>query len=94
MHSNLIAPSVVSRLTPTEDALFTESAAAHRMGVSPRTLQKWRITGEGPPFVRLSSRCIRYRLQDMADWTQGRLRRSTSQTGHESTPRRNRRNSR
>ena len=37
--------------TPFDNVLST-SAAAALLGLSPRTLDGWRRSGEGPPFVR------------------------------------------
>lgn len=37
-------------------------AAAAVLGVEPRTLEKWRRTGNGPRFVAYSTRCVRYQL--------------------------------
>ncbi len=36
-----------------------------------RTLERWRLTGEGPPFVRLGRR-IAYRAEDVDSWLAGR----------------------
>ena len=60
------------------EKLVNERQAAKILSVSPRALQKWRSNGRGPLFVRISARCIRYRLPDLAKWTADRLRRSTS----------------
>ena len=59
------------------DSLIDESAAARILGVSIKFLQKRRTTGDGPPFVRISSRCIRYRRSDLKSWSEDRLRTST-----------------
>jgi predicted DNA-binding transcriptional regulator AlpA len=37
-----------------------EAALAHRLGVSRRTLQRWRAEGGGPPYVRLGPRRVAY----------------------------------
>jgi hypothetical protein len=58
--------------------LLDERTAAAALYVTPRTLQEWRRRGGGPQFVRISSRCIRYRPQDLAAWPAERLRTSTS----------------
>lgn len=63
----------------TQDVLLTEQQAATLMNVNPRTLQKWRVKGGGPLFVRISRRCIRYRPKDITDWTQNRVKSSTSE---------------
>ena len=63
------------------DALLSEKQAADFLGFKVKTLQKWRITGEGPLFVKHSRRSVRYRRRDLIAWTEDRLRRSTSDTG-------------
>jgi Helix-turn-helix domain len=47
-----------------------EKEAAAFLRVSARTLQRWRVVGFGPPFLRYSTRCIRYRLRDLERWQQ------------------------
>ena len=37
-----------------------EAALAYRLGVSKRTLQRWRAEGGGPPYVRLGPRRVAY----------------------------------
>ncbi len=61
------------------DALATERHAADFHGVTTRALQKWRATGTGPKFVRISSRCIRYRRRDLIAWTEVRIKSSTAE---------------
>lgn len=46
---------------------LTETALAARLSVSRRTLQKWRASGEGPPFMRLGG-AIRYNVEDVELW--------------------------
>ncbi|HEY7195546.1 MAG TPA: helix-turn-helix domain-containing protein [Gemmatimonadales bacterium] len=67
---------------PTERfQLLDEREAARRLGVKHTTLQQWRHHGGGPPFVRISARCIRYRLEDLERFAAERLRASTSDDG-------------
>jgi predicted DNA-binding transcriptional regulator AlpA len=61
--------------------LINENIAADLLGLSPRTLQNWRVRGGGPLFIRISNRSIRYRPSDIQDWIQERVRRSTSDPG-------------
>lgn len=70
-----------TKLPVDEDRLLSESQAAKHLAVSPRTLRNWRTRGGGPKFVKVSARCIRYRVKDLADWTERRTRRSTSDLG-------------
>lgn len=58
--------------------LLTESEAADAIGLTPRFLTERRRQGDGPPFVRISSRCVRYRPADLERWAAERLRTSTS----------------
>ena len=62
------------------DALLTEQQAALLLGVTTRALQKWRVRGTGPQFVRISSRCVRYRRRDLVDWAAERIKQSTSES--------------
>lgn len=61
--------------------LLAEKEVAKKLGFSPRTLQKWRRTGSGPVFMRISPRCVRYREEDLEAWVKERRRRSTSDDG-------------
>ena len=62
-------------------ALVDEKVAAKFLGVTDRTVQKWRQTGGGPRYIVLSSRCLRYRRIDLCKWAEARLRKSTSDPG-------------
>lgn len=48
-----------------QDPLLPPKALAERLGVSVKTLERWRLHGEGPPFVRVSRKVIRYRASDV-----------------------------
>ncbi len=48
--------------------VLKQSEAAAILGVSPRTLEAWRHRGGGPLFIKISARCIRYRLADLLEW--------------------------
>jgi hypothetical protein len=39
---------------------------------TPRTLQRWRAIGDGPPFVRAGKRRILYRVADIETWLRDR----------------------
>ncbi len=52
-------------------------AAADYLGYSESTLEKKRLTGEGPPFIRLG-RAIVYDTRDLDAWLAARRARSTS----------------
>lgn len=48
-------------------ALVDERAVAARWGKSPRTLQRWRAEGYGPPFIRIGG-TIHYRVADILEF--------------------------
>ncbi len=52
--------------------------AADYLGLSASTLNKWRVTGKGPKFVKLG-RVVAYRLSDLHEWLERQAKRSTSQ---------------
>lgn len=66
-----------------ECMLLNTEQAAKRFGLSPRTLERYRVTGEGPEFVKLGH-SVRYSASALNRWLKGRTRRSTSDDGGES----------
>jgi excisionase family DNA binding protein len=60
------------------DILKTPEAAGYvRLGVP--TLERLRLTGDGPPFIK-AGKSVRYRKADLDAWLESRLVRSTSET--------------
>lgn len=64
--------------TVTESDLLNTRDAAQYLGLSPATLGTWRSIGGGPPFVRYSARCVRYRRKDLDVWVASRVARNTA----------------
>lgn len=60
-------------------ALMNEIQAAAFLGLTRRALQNFRLVGGGPKYVRISIRCIRYRKKDLVEWSNERIRTSTSE---------------
>ena len=58
----------MSNNTQTPDRLLHEIEAADLLALSPRTLRNWRALGQGPSYIKLSGRCIRYRLNDLIEF--------------------------
>ena len=54
--------------------------AADYLGLSPRTLRRYRVTGEGPVFHRFGGR-VRYGREDLDAWAAARRRMSTVDDG-------------
>lgn len=52
-----------------EDPILTESETAKELKVSPRTLQRWRVTGDGPQYIRIGLRRVGYRQSVCREWT-------------------------
>ena len=59
--------------------LLDEAEAARFLSLTRRTLQAWRLRGLGPPHVRISRRAIRYRVEDLVTYVEGRVRSSTTE---------------
>ena len=57
--------------------LLSQTEAAPLVGVAPRTLERKRWAGDGPPYIRISARCVRYRRGDVLTWVAERRRKST-----------------
>jgi predicted DNA-binding transcriptional regulator AlpA len=51
---------------------LTESQVSQLYQVSCRTLQRWRSTGEGPPWIRIGTRGIRYDRHVCDTWATDR----------------------
>jgi hypothetical protein len=60
--------------------LLTERDASDWLGLSVRTLQKWRLLGRGPSFLKLGQ-AVRYDLADLQRFFETAGRRSTSEVG-------------
>lgn len=64
-----------------EMSLLTTADAAKYLGVSKAFLERDRWAGARVPFVKIGSRAVRYRLEDLVDFIESRIRSSTSDTG-------------
>ena len=63
------------------NCLINERAAAEFLGLTERAVQSMRQRGDGPQFIRISSRCIRYTRALLKSYADARLRKSTSDPG-------------
>ncbi len=65
----------------TEHISFLDTQQAARvLGLSAKTLARYRVSGEGPVFHRFGNR-IRYRQDDLEGWAETRRRASTVDDG-------------
>jgi hypothetical protein len=62
----------------TPDEILTTVEAARFARQSPRTFEKLRCTGGGPPFLKPSPKCVRYLKSDVLKWLENSRRSSTS----------------
>ncbi len=62
-------------------SLLTEAQAARLLNFTPRFLQARRARGDGPPWVSISARAIRYRRSDLLDWIESHVRTSAADRG-------------
>ena len=58
--------------------LISQREAAMRLTLSERTLERWRVSGEGPPYAKLGRRVL-YRQSDLDEWIAARVVGSTSE---------------
>lgn len=72
----MLAP--VSIQTHDPNQMMTEDQVADLVCQSPRTLQKWRTTGQGPEFCKFGQ-SVRYRRNDVLLWIDQRRICHTSQ---------------
>jgi predicted DNA-binding transcriptional regulator AlpA len=59
--------------------LLTQREAALALRLSERTLERLRVSGLGPVFVKCGGRSIRYRQTDLEQWIASRVVGSTSE---------------
>lgn len=63
----------------TSDQIFLrQKSAAELLCVSGRTMERWRLEGNGPPFRRFGRRVV-YARADLMDWAENQRRTSTSE---------------
>jgi excisionase family DNA binding protein len=49
------------------DEFLSSDYVAEWLALTRNTLEKWRVRGEGPPFVKVGGR-VRYRRSDVLAW--------------------------
>jgi len=65
-------------LSADPDAAYNENQAATFLGVSPRSLQAWRVRGGGPPYVKIG-RAVRYQRRALVSYQQEHTVSSTTE---------------
>jgi hypothetical protein len=64
----------------TQCVLRTPEAAKY-VGLSPSTLEKLRLTGNGPVYQKAGTKIVVYRVDDLDAWLNAGRRNSTSDNG-------------
>ena len=65
-------------VAPTAQTKYLNNReAAEYLGLSVRTMNRYRVTGDGPPYYRLGGR-VRYVRAELDEWVTGSRRTSTS----------------
>ena len=64
----------------TQRVLRTPEAAEY-VGLSASTLEKFRLTGNGPVYQKAGSKIVIYRVEDLDAWLNAQRRNSTSDIG-------------
>jgi hypothetical protein len=59
-------------MTTNSQIYLTEAEFATQYHLGRRTVQRWRLTGDGPAWCRLGRRRILYRLGDIEAWAAAR----------------------
>jgi hypothetical protein len=58
--------------------ILREGPAAEYLGTVPSTLQKWRLIGKGPRWMRIGTRMIGYDVRELDSYIEQQSRSSTS----------------
>ena len=67
---------------PPAEHLLTEKAAAVLLSISVSSLQKYRVLGGGPAYLRIGTKRVRYRRSDLIEWLQGCTHANTTEEGY------------
>jgi hypothetical protein len=70
-------PKDYSAPLPPQISYRTPEAAAYLI-IQPATLEQWRWSGKGPPFIKIG-RIVRYRISDLDAYLSERVFRSTTE---------------
>jgi Helix-turn-helix domain len=60
------------------ETLVDADEAARLLSVTARTLGQWRYKGIGPPYLKIGSKIVRYRLSDLVGFIQASVRQTVA----------------
>ena len=75
------AASISPEPAPAPKTRLAQLDLSERWGISPKTLERWRVLGIGPCFLKLGGKVV-YRLEDVEAYERQSLRQSTSEAVH------------
>ena len=79
-HTTSTAANDDATIEPRElRPLLTANQAAEHLGVPASKLEHWRGTGEGPAYIKLSGKYVRYSHEDLEAFVARHRRQSTAQ---------------
>jgi predicted DNA-binding transcriptional regulator AlpA len=78
-HIDKRASAIATATMGNDDELLNTPQMATWLGVSPQWLEIRRHRGDGPPFERISQRCVRYRRGKVKAWLNDRTYKCTSE---------------
>jgi hypothetical protein len=78
-HLDRRANALIASASGAADDLLATRETADWIGVSIQWLEIGRSAGYGPPYIRVSPRCIRYRRADVILWLRERTYARTSE---------------
>ena len=69
---------VATSISADVDAALNESQASEFLGISPRTLQAWRVRGCGPRYTKIG-RSVRYQRRELVAFQRSHTVASTTE---------------
>ena len=57
----------------SQNGYLSETHAAEYLSLSKKSLQRWRFNRQGPPYVKLNMKTIRYQRENLDQWMKDRL---------------------
>ena len=64
------------------DEAVNTAEASRITGIPVCTLHTWRSRGDGPPFLKLGRKSVRYQRRTLFEWMAARQRRNTADKGN------------
>lgn len=68
----------MAHTSPNSSERMPVARAAQYLCLSPNTLNKWRVTGDGPSYLKLGRRVL-YETKALDEWLAANTRQSTSE---------------